>query len=119
MKDFNDMNFEEQLDYMIDFDKKHNIKYASYSICDDNEDEDNSKLIHPNETYLIGKCFVYEKEDGYCSRMLINPTYLDILKITDEYIKHTGDYHHIFLEGIQVVKQTDVDTYQISLCLGS
>lgn len=35
--------------------------------------------------------------------LMIDPTWLSICVATDEMIERTGDYHHVFLEGIYTI----------------
>lgn len=94
--------------------KKYPTRWASYCL-----DE------HPDDLIVDGKVFIYLKPNGictfkpYCSNIIKNPTYGKILQLCDEIIDHTEDYHHIFLERIEIIKQTDIDTYQLYVSFGS
>ena len=72
-----------------------------------------------------GRCFVYEKADGffkirgYMSDILINPTYRDLVKIADEIIKTTEDYHHTFFEEVSIIREISPNLFEISIFLGS
>jgi hypothetical protein len=72
-----------------------------------------------------GRCFIYQKKDdffsekGYISKILTNPTYRDLVKIADELIETTGDYHHRFFEGIRIDKEVSSGLFQIEIYLGS
>ena len=91
-----------------------NCKYAVYAVD-----------APPDEIAFIGKCFVYSKSDGYftntgfMSKVLNNPTYLDLLHIADKEIETTQDLHHVFFEGMHIIKQVNKELYQIELMLGS
>ena len=93
--------------------KKYPTKYATYCVYD-NE----GNLIHPDKVFKQGFVFLYENT-SYCSRMLKNPTYGEILVLVDDMIEHTQDTDHHFLESIDIVRQTNENTYQISVFLGS
>jgi hypothetical protein len=103
--------YDYQYDYVND---DSNCKYAVYAV-----DEP------PNKIAFVGKCFIYSKPDGYftdkcfVSEILTNPTYLDLLYVADEEIETTQDTHHVFLEGIHVIKQVNNDLHQVELILGS
>lgn len=89
-------------------------KYCMYS-CDEDLDE----------IAFEGKCIIDEKPDGYFSKkcytspILTNPTYRDIFALCDDVVEITGDYHHIFMEGISIGRKMKNNVYKISLCLGS
>lgn len=58
------------------------------------------------------------------SAPVTNPTWLEIAVIADEAIVHTGDGHHIFLEGVNLDKKKTVTVdgkkYRVhQLCMGS
>ena len=92
------------------------FKYATYCLDDEYE---------LDEIAFKGKCFVYSTPDGYFAKygyisdIMINPTWKDIMFIADNQIEATGDYHHVFLEGIETIKEVSNDIYEISLILGS
>lgn len=94
--------------------KKYPTRRASYCL-----DE------HPDDLIVDGKVFIYLKPDGffslkpYCSNIIKNPTYGKILQLCDEIIEHTEDYDHHFLETVEIIKQTDIDTYQLYVFFGS
>lgn len=49
--------------------------------------------------------------DDYVSKTLNNPTYLDILAEANKSVVYTGNYHHIFLEGINQIENKNVFDY--------
>ena len=53
------------------------------------------------------------------SEVLNNPTYLDLLHIADKEIETTQDLHHVYLEGVHVIKQVNNGLHQVELILGS
>ena len=90
-----------------------NCKYAIYAV-----DEP------PNKIAFDGKCFIYSKADDFSkntfvSNILNNPTYNDLLIVADEEIKVKEDYHHIYFEGIHIVKKINNNLTQIELILCS
>jgi hypothetical protein len=101
-------------------DEEGNIYYTSkhcvYS-CDEDDDLD--------EIAFEGKCFIYQKPDGffsqngYISPTLTNPTYRDIFALCDDIVETTGDYHHHFFEGVSNFRKINNNLYQFDVCLGS
>lgn len=66
--------------------------------------KDIEKLTKPA---IKGKCRIVADGDDYfgggkdyCSKVLTNPTWTDLLDCMEEQIKTTKDYHHVFLEGV-------------------
>lgn len=51
-----------------------------------------------------GSCI--EGRSEYLSDVIVDPTWLDIARLFAESIRHTGDEHHIFFEGIDLVTNT-------------
>jgi hypothetical protein len=92
-----------------------NCKYAIYAVD-----------AQPEDIAFVGKCFIYSKPDGYfsntkafVSEILTNPTYAELLHVADKEIETTQDWHHVFFEGIHVVKKVTYTLTQIELILGS
>ena len=91
-----------------------NCKYAIYAVD-----------APPDEIAFNGKCFVYDKPDeffsnkAFVSEILNNPTYMDLLKICDKQIEESNDFHHIFFEGIHIIKKISDNVTQIELILCS
>ena len=62
----------------------------------------------------------YDKNDQPKSDFVLNnPTYLDLLHIADKEIETTQDLHHVYLEGVHVIKQVNNGLHQVELILGS
>ena len=99
---------ENYIDYNI------HSKYCSYC-CDES----------PNTLEFNGKCIIYIKADGFfaingfTSSILNSPTFIEIFNLLDTIIEATGDYHHVFFEGIQYVKKINEHIHQIDVILGS
>ncbi len=49
------------------------------------------------------KCdpFFSEKGKDYISKLVTNPTWLEVAILANDMIKITGDKHHVFLEGVR------------------
>ncbi len=79
----------------------------------------------PNTKAFNGKCIIYIKADGffatngYSSSILNNPTFVDIFNLLDDIVETTGDYHHIFFEGVHYIKQINEHVHQIEIIMGS
>jgi len=104
----------------------------NYSSCEDDIEYDlHSKYCtyaceeSPDTIAFNGRCIIYIKADdffatnGYTSPILNNPTYMDIFNLLDDIVETTGDYHHIFFEGIHYVKQINEHIHQIDIVMGS
>jgi hypothetical protein len=92
-----------------------NCKYAIYAVD-----------AQPDDIAFEGKCFIYSKPDGYfsntkafVSEILTNPTYAELLHVADKEIEITQDLHHVFFEGVHVVKKVTSTLTQIELILCS
>ncbi len=89
---------------------------------DINDDDDDDYNIHskyctyccnesPETIAFNGNAIIYIKADGYfaingyTSSILNSPTFIEIFNLLDEIVEITGDYHHIFFEGVHYVKQ--------------
>lgn len=64
-----------------------------------------------------------DESKGYRSRLLVNPTWGQLLRCLESQIGRTRDYHHCFLEGARIVRR-EVDKDGVSygiveLILGS
>jgi hypothetical protein len=44
---------------------------------------------------------------------------MDIFNLLDDIVETTGDYHHIFFEGIHYVKKINEHIHQINIMMGS
>jgi hypothetical protein len=80
-----------------------------------------NNVLNINEIAFTGKCFIYESPrdgfNGYMSDVFVNPTYLDLLKYSDEQIESTGDTDHCFLELVNVKMTLPNGIKQIELGL--
>ncbi len=103
----------------------------------DNEDDDyidydiHSKYCtyccnEPPDTIAFnGRCIIYIKPDGffaingYTSSILDHPKNIDIFNLLDDIVDITGNYHHVFFEGIHYVKQINEHIHQIDIIMGS
>jgi len=66
-------------------------------------------------TYRFGMKVRFVSDDEYTekyySEVYENPTYLDAWKEFDNVIKHTGDFHHVFLESFVKLQTIDGVTF--------
>jgi hypothetical protein len=92
------------------------VYYSAYESDPDGIPIDNLDVIP-----MAGKVKVVEDNffgSGKCysSKVLENPTWLDLCVVANEMILATGDKHHIYLEGIMATPKTlfqDNDTIKI------
>lgn len=93
--------------------------FAVFSVFDVSTRKDIERLMKPA---IKGRCRIVADADDffggeggkdYCSKVLTNPTYADLLKVLDEQIKATRDDHHVFMEG--VVKRRRAKKYADSV----
>ena len=85
-------------------------EYVNYSMNEflfDNFDV-KGKLIFINH---LSEFFGSPYGSVYKSRIIINPTYLDIMILANRAIKQTGDYHHTFLEGLNEILPSKIYEY--------
>lgn len=77
-----------------------------------------------------GLCIVYAGHDSfygkgkdYKSRPILNPTWAQILRAATAAIKCTGDYHHVFLEGVfpeaKIITKDGREATVLRLSMGS
>ncbi|MCB1156206.1 MAG: hypothetical protein H7A25_12245 [Leptospiraceae bacterium] len=82
--------------------------YQEYnSIWDKNEEE--SPGLEPIKI-KTGKAEIeipmpIAKGKTFTSPVVENPNWLTIAKLADEMIQTTGDFHHVFLEGIEILEE--------------
>ena len=104
-------NFSTFYDQMLDYFSarlKHKIKgnvmirYSAYIV-----DKEGIPINNLDDIAVKGKVRFYQKHDefygkgkDYVSKVVENPTWLDVSKLANNMIKVTGDKHHIFLEGV-------------------
>lgn len=85
-----------------------NISYSLEYNLFDRFYENNMILINKyNEFFSVENAV----GDDYFSKVLNNPTYFDILVEANKSVIHTGDYHHIFLEGIHKIDNANVNIH--------
>lgn len=58
------------------------------------------------------------KGKDYISQLVENPTWLEVAQLADDMIQITGDYHHVYLEGIEVIEEKD-GVKKAIFCMGS
>tara|TARA_B100000795_G_C22806649_1_gene445378 strand:- start:3429 stop:3929 length:501 start_codon:yes stop_codon:yes gene_type:complete len=84
-----------------------NITYSMDSYLFDNLNIDSTIIFVDNWSNYFGAI------DGfnYISKKYKNATYLDVIIEANNAVKTTGDYHHIFLEGIYEMFPDKVKSY--------
>lgn len=98
--------YDEEEDYnFISYD---NIYYSIENKLFERVYDDNMIIINKYDDFFSVENAV---GDDYISRTLHNPTYLDILAEANKSVVYTGDYHHIFLEGINKIDNENVYEY--------
>jgi hypothetical protein len=87
------------------------VIYSAYKT-----DQDRIPIDNLDEVAFEGKIRIREKKESYWgdknsedyeSRVLENPTWLDLAVIANECIQTVRDFHHVFLEGFTVVGEED------------
>ena len=61
----------------------------------------------------------FSNTKAFVSEILTNPTYAELLHVADKEIEITQDLHHVFFEGVHVVKKVTSTLTQIELILCS
>jgi hypothetical protein len=98
------------------YDKVEDYNYISYDNIYYSINKRLFERVYIDNMILINKydrLFSVENAvgDDYISKTLHNPTYLDILAFANKSVVYTGDYHHIFLEGINKIDNKNVYKY--------
>ena len=102
--------YDEKFEYADMIKKAYGIQHSEYSAFEHNFDEIaiEGKAMVTNSGWL-----------DYDWRVSVeNPTWLDIYILSDKMIKETGDFHHIFLEGIHLDNSDKTGTTYL-LSMGS
>ncbi len=69
------------------------------------------QLVHLKNPYWGGP-----ESKSYRSEVLKNPTWLEVCVHANRMIEATGDYHHVFLEGLEyVATENKVKIYHFSM----
>lgn len=91
--------------------------YVIYSAYD--YDEWDNPVDNLNEIPIKGKVVFFNSYETFDSGVYENPTWLDICVIANRMIIETKDYHHIYLEDVDVV-DVDIEGNKITkLIMGS
>lgn len=62
------------------------------------------KLVQSSEGFFGGSA-----SKDYESKVLVNPTWLHVAICANEMIKTTGDFHHVYLEGVYKSRKRNRD----------
>ena len=96
------------------------VRYSAYPM-----DENSHPINNLNEIAITGNIIIIHKHEpfwgtgsDFMSKMIKNPTWLDLSRIANKMIHTTGDMHHIYLEDISVIKTIGPTKY-ITFYMGS
>jgi len=97
-------------------------KLVIYSAYEDGKD--GSAIDNLDECPIEGKVIFIRERDSfaiglYQSEIFENPTWLEICGSANDSIIQTGDYHHIFLEGIYIERKEEDGVRIARLIMGS
>lgn len=74
------------------------------------EDKDGIPVSNLRKVAVKGRCQFVMEDDGFfgngkrfTSRALSNPTWLRLCVVANRAINHTGDLHHVYLEGVRYI----------------
>jgi hypothetical protein len=98
------------------------VTYAHYVIGDGDVPIDNL-----GQTAIPGKCrikncphtFFSARGKEYLSDVLENPTWLELTVLANEMIRVTGDHHHRFFEGVELVEPSTNKMPHYQFIMGS
>ena len=95
--------------HIFDVDEKNNVMtYSAYKSDDRGVPIDNLDEVAVEGNIIITQLSDYKGEDDYDdyeSEIVENPTWLDICVLFNRAVEQTGDFHHIFLEGLCKTKK--------------
>ncbi len=75
------------------------VSYSAYKTIDD------IPIDNLDEVAVEGKCFFVGH--NYESKVVKSPTWLDVCVFANNYIQASSDFHHIFLEDVEVSEEID------------
>ncbi len=84
-----------------------------------------SHAIHFNYIAYNGKCTVkkgfdnYNKYKKYCSDIPINPTYKDLIIISNDFVEYAECWDRRFFEGVAIIGLIPDNIMEIDLSLGN
>ena len=98
--------------------------FVDYSAWKRGEDDNPINNLQEVAIDTDGKNMIIEQiadfGSDYMSPLLRNPTWLDLCIMANEMIQTTGDYHHIYLEGITTTKRkTEEGSIIVEFNMGS
>lgn len=107
---------QDKVDKAID-DACHLNKYVIYSAYDYDEWDNPSDNL--NEVPIKGKVVFFNSYETFDSGVYENPTWLDIAVIANRMIIETKDYHHVYLEAVDVFDADGNENLMAKLVMGS
>ena len=102
---------EKQIEKALGDDVKRFVNYSAYKT-----DKDRIPINNLDEIAFEGKIRFREKRDplwssqhgaDFESQVLINPTWLDLAVVANKMIETVRDFHHVFLELIEIKGEED------------
>jgi hypothetical protein len=83
------------------------VRYGAYE-----EDADRLPVDNLEKVAVEGRCIFVQKHDpyygdgkDYVSAEMLNPTWLQVCALANEMILVTRDEHHVFFEGVTVLRE--------------
>ena len=83
------------------------VIYSAYG-----QDAEGLPLDNLDQVAVEGRCIFMQKNDpffgkgkNYVSGEAISPTWLEVCRLANDMIWIRGDQHHVFLEGIHVLRE--------------
>jgi len=98
--------------------QKCHVFYSAYKMDEEDLPIDNLDeiAIEGNVKFVEGGDTFFGNGKGYESDVFYNPTWLDVAVVANEMIIATGDFHHIFLEGLlRTPKEEGTKTVRFSM----
>jgi hypothetical protein len=94
------------------------VIYEAYDFDDDDLPVDNlDKRAHKGNIRFIAD----DPSDGerFESEVLDNPTWMDVARVANQMLLALGDRHHVYLEGIDIVKKSKGEPVIAEFSMGS
>lgn len=95
------------------------VIYSAYKTADDDVPIDNLDDVAFVGQIQFAEGVNYWNEFPWESKVLENPTWLDLCVVANDKIKTTKDRHHVYLEGISVHGVDFAGVTRASLSMGS
>lgn len=94
--------------------KNPHVQYSAYQTKDDIPiDNLDSVAIEGKVRFVHRDDYHWGNGSTYKSEIVENPTWLQVCALADAMIKETEDFHHVFLEDIEI---TETDSEGVKIC---